>query len=249
MPLVSLDRILLLRYLLQHSNQYFVSAALYVRSQTLRPGHVVFRPLCYATDRERLWRTVCCGGRTALFTGDMRTIFDDIERIAPTQFSAPPRVWNMPYDAFHKELTLKSGVPNAREALVRDYGLTFSSRCVFVGVGGAGNSQQVVDDVDDRVLLTGATGFVGSHIAVALLAATQSSRLRISCVVRAESDAEARTRLVSTLVKICSDASVIAQDPRLVAIALPSSCDDPGRAVAILLDIRRRCDVTHVARP
>jgi len=109
--------------------------------------------------------------------------------------------------------------------------------------------EQVVDDVDDHVLLTGATGFVGSHIAVALLAATQSSRLRICCVVRAESDAEARTRLVSTLVKICSDASVIAQDPRLVAIALPSSCDDPGRAVAILLDIRRRCDVTHVARP
>jgi len=60
--------------------------------------------------------------------------------------------------------------------------------------------EQVVDDVDDHVLLTGATGFVGSHIAVALLAATQSSRLRISCVVRAESDAEARSRRVPAIV-------------------------------------------------
>ena len=48
----------------------------------------------------------------------------------------------------------------------------------------------------ERILLTGATGFFGSHALEEIL---RSTRTRVDCLVRAESAESARTRLIQTL--------------------------------------------------
>ena len=118
----------------------------------------VYRPLCYATDREVLWRAISNGGRVAVFANDdMTTLFDDLQMIGPSQFSAPPRLWAMLHDRFNKDLARRladdvarngpqSSLSGAiRSALLEKYALSVGSRCTSIGVGGASVRPEVFE--------------------------------------------------------------------------------------------------------
>eukprot|EP00743_Colponemidia_sp_Colp-15_P011585 GILK01012966.1.p1 GENE.GILK01012966.1~~GILK01012966.1.p1 ORF type:complete len:1385 (-),score=216.44 GILK01012966.1:15-4169(-) len=66
---------------------------------------MLYRPFYYATDRDRMWVCLANGGRFALFQGSMDELIPDVQRLQPSRFSAPPRVWNMLYNQFVEELT------------------------------------------------------------------------------------------------------------------------------------------------
>jgi fatty acid CoA ligase FadD9 len=105
---------------------------------------VVYRPLCYATDRELLWRALANGGRVGMFQGEISTLFDDVPLIKPQTFSAPPRVWSFLYDRFQSELKdrLKTVTDEemklrVRRELLEEYNKLVGPRCSSVGTGGA----------------------------------------------------------------------------------------------------------------
>jgi fatty acid CoA ligase FadD9 len=123
---------------------------------------LLYRPLCYATDRENLWRCLANGGRVALFTGDEHgTLFDCVSLARPTAFSAPPRVWNLLYDRFQADLKAQlreaaassssSASPeDVKAKLTTTYGRTMlGDRCQLVGVGGARPRPEVFQFLKD----------------------------------------------------------------------------------------------------
>eukprot|EP00742_Colponemidia_sp_Colp-10_P007304 GILJ01007855.1.p1 GENE.GILJ01007855.1~~GILJ01007855.1.p1 ORF type:complete len:1381 (+),score=197.13 GILJ01007855.1:94-4236(+) len=66
---------------------------------------MLYRPFYYATDRDRMWVCLANGGRFGLFQGSMDELIPDVQRLKPSRFSGPPRVWNMLYNQFVEELT------------------------------------------------------------------------------------------------------------------------------------------------
>lgn len=72
-------------------------------------------------------------------------------------------------------------------------------------------------DADSTVLLTGATGFLGSHLVPRLLAQTPA---RIACLVRAKTEEAARRRLREAWVKYGSDPDIPADAEERIDIVL-----------------------------
>jgi long-subunit acyl-CoA synthetase (AMP-forming)/thioester reductase-like protein len=123
---------------------------------------VIYRPLCYATDREALWRALANGGRVALFEpdrcGGIGGLFDELPHIGPQSFSAPPRVWTLLFEKFEAELKSElKAIPfdpdvsayavaraSARKKLVQRYSRVVGARCSSVGTGGAKTRPEVL---------------------------------------------------------------------------------------------------------
>ncbi|XP_014781246.1 long-chain-fatty-acid--CoA ligase 5 [Octopus bimaculoides] len=63
-----------------------------------------YLPLPHAFERLNQLLTYTKGGRIGFFQGDVKKLFDDLQELKPTIFTAVPRILNRVYDKIHNEL-------------------------------------------------------------------------------------------------------------------------------------------------
>nr|WP_026197257.1 carboxylic acid reductase [Sciscionella marina] len=89
-----------------------------VRERVVPSITLNFRPMSHVVGRAALYGTLGTGG-TAYFaaTRDLSTFFEDLALVRPTRLDFVPRVWEMLYDEYRREVTARS-VPGGDRAAV-----------------------------------------------------------------------------------------------------------------------------------
>ncbi len=59
-----------------------------------------YAPLAHTTDRKTSIICMINGGRFGIFNRDMKCLFEELQFLKPTVFTAPPRIWNEAYEAY-----------------------------------------------------------------------------------------------------------------------------------------------------
>jgi long-subunit acyl-CoA synthetase (AMP-forming)/nucleoside-diphosphate-sugar epimerase/acyl carrier protein len=63
-----------------------------------------FTPLAHMSDRKHVCVNICNGSLIAIFQREMTDIFEDIQIIRPTTLVSTPRLWNIIYGEYQKQL-------------------------------------------------------------------------------------------------------------------------------------------------
>ncbi|CAF4209016.1 unnamed protein product [Rotaria sp. Silwood2] len=110
-----------------------------------------YRSLAWAADRDMVIGTFLTGGRTGFSTGDISRLMEELALVGPTQFSAPPSIWNKIYAEFKTALSLinahHSKETRAVEELrlLKEFSKLIPNRCKSLTVGSAKVSPNVLN--------------------------------------------------------------------------------------------------------
>lgn len=103
-----------------------------------------YRPLAWAADRDSAIGTILSGGRVGFSTGNVNCLMEELALVRPTQFSAPPSIWNKIYAEFKTALSLininhSSSETRAAEEqrLLEQFSKLIPRRCRILTVGSA----------------------------------------------------------------------------------------------------------------
>ncbi|CAF2945168.1 unnamed protein product [Rotaria sp. Silwood2] len=110
-----------------------------------------YRSLAWAADRDMVIGTFLTGGRTGFSTGDISRLMEELALVGPTQFSAPPSIWNKIYAEFKTALSLIN-VHHSKETraaeelrLLKEFSKLIPNRCKSLTVGSAKVSPNVLN--------------------------------------------------------------------------------------------------------
>jgi len=67
------------------------------------------------------------GARIGFFSGDVKTLFDDIGALRPTYFISVPRLWNRLYDRVQESVAASGAIRRVRAGLKRGRSLDCGS--------------------------------------------------------------------------------------------------------------------------
>ncbi|CAF1247009.1 unnamed protein product [Rotaria sordida] len=106
-----------------------------------------YRPLAWAADRFIVTGTFLAGGRTGFSTGDVSRLMEELALVRPTQFSAPPSIWNKIYTEFKTALSLINAHHSSAEELrlLKQFSKLIPNRCKILTVGSAKVSPNVLN--------------------------------------------------------------------------------------------------------
>merc|ERR1712137_1264587 len=112
-----------------------------------------------------------CGGRVALYEGDMSHILPHIQSVSPTVFAAVPRFWNRLYSAYQTECQARRALSSSEgpegeekgtnssvdEQVLNEFSQCLGHRLYQVITGGAPTSSEVLTFLKDCFARRGAT--------------------------------------------------------------------------------------------
>ncbi|UJR29135.1 hypothetical protein I4U23_010349 [Adineta vaga] len=102
-----------------------------------------YRPLAWAADRDAAIGTFIAGGKIGFSTGDINRLMEELTLVRPTQFSAPPSLWNKIYAEYKTAIALinpqLSSTEKEREEdrLLKQFSKLIPTRCNVLTVGSA----------------------------------------------------------------------------------------------------------------
>jgi fatty acid CoA ligase FadD9 len=81
-----------------------------------------YEPMCYSTQRLLSYDALRSGGYVVFFSGDMSHFFEELRDAAPSNFSGPPRLWNMLYAIYKAKVVqyTEEGRKERREKMDRE---------------------------------------------------------------------------------------------------------------------------------
>jgi fatty acid CoA ligase FadD9 len=110
-----------------------------------------YRPLAWAADRDAAFGSFLTGGSIGFSTGDVNRLMEELALVRPTQFAAPPSIWNKIYAEFKTALSLVNAHHSAEtraveeERLLKKFSKIIPTRCKSLTVGGAKVSPTVLN--------------------------------------------------------------------------------------------------------
>jgi len=110
-----------------------------------------YRPLAWAADRDAAMGAFFSGGRTGFSTGDVSRLMEELAIVRPTQFSAPPSIWNKIYAEYKTALSSISFHHSSKtraaeeQRLLKEFSKLIPTRCKVLTVGSAKVSPTVFD--------------------------------------------------------------------------------------------------------
>ena len=102
-----------------------------------------YRPLAWAADRDAAISTFLNGGRIGFSTGDVNRLMEELAIVRPTQFSAPPNIWNKIYAEYKAALSLidtehsLEQTSKQKRQLLKEFSKLIPERCRSLTVGSA----------------------------------------------------------------------------------------------------------------
>ena len=102
-----------------------------------------YRPLAWAASRDSIIGSFLSGGRVGISTGDVSRLFEELALVRPTQFSAPPGIWNKVYAEFQVALSKvdhsysSEAAIVAKRRLLRKFSKLIPIRCKILTTGSA----------------------------------------------------------------------------------------------------------------
>ena len=102
-----------------------------------------YRPLAWAADRDAAVGAFLNGGRIGFSTGDVNRLMEELAIVRPTQFSAPPSIWNKIYAEYKAALSSISTGQSLEtrsaeeERLIEQFSKLIPRRCKRLTVGSA----------------------------------------------------------------------------------------------------------------
>ena len=102
-----------------------------------------YRPLAWAADRDATIGAILCGGRIGFSTQDVNRLMEELSLVRPTQFSAPPSIWNKIYGEFKAALALATDTQSEEvraeeeRRLLKEFSRLMPNRCKTITVGSA----------------------------------------------------------------------------------------------------------------
>ena len=112
-----------------------------------------YRPLAWGAARDGATAAFLTGGRIGFATEDVSRLMEELALVRPTQFSAPPSIWNKIYTEFNTALSLISAhhsqknleLEEEEERLLKQFSKLIPTRCKVLVVGSAKISPVVLN--------------------------------------------------------------------------------------------------------